>query len=139
MSVWATTADVQAVYEGTIPARTQALLDRIERRLARRVPRIAERIALDPTDADYLDPDDVKDVVVDATLRIVRNPKGYQFESDGEYSYRLADGTVGTWFTEEELALLRPAGTGRVGTIDVAAPDVAPDYPRWEPEPQVWL
>lgn len=135
MASWATVTDVQDVYEQTVPSRTQAILDRAERRLVSLVPRIAERIALASTHAEYLDPQLVTDVLVESVCRSLRNPRGLTYEAAGEYSYRLADGSPGGWFTEEELQLLRPVPAGTawspVGTIQLGVSPLAAEYPRW--------
>lgn len=138
MSTWVTVGDVDDVYEGTVPARTQAILDQLERRLAGQVPDISARIILDVGDASYLDPETLRDVLVEAACRRLRNPKGYSYESDGDYSYRRDDSTKpGAWFTDEELRQLRLPPSGKAGTCTVTMPVYPVDDPRWADEPAV--
>lgn len=64
-----------------------------------------------------------KRVIADAVLRVVRNPEGYQNESDGGYSYGLraqvASGNL--WFTEDDVATLAGVLTQSLpGTIGIA-------------------
>ena len=57
----------------------------IERGLKRRnLPDLATQIA-----AATIDVEDVKQIEAEAVLRLVRNPEGYQSESDGNYTYML--------------------------------------------------
>lgn len=147
MSVWAQVIDVQAVYEDDVPDRTAALLDRAETLLRHQVPSIDARI----TDAT-LDVDLVRLVIVDAVIRALRNPRGYSWEREGDYSYGypLGKGAVaagGIWFLPQELDLLKPGSVwSRVGTIALRDPYKA--HPlgwrrnaplRYEPEePITW-
>lgn len=140
MSVWASTDDVENTYEGQVPDRTQQLLDNAEtllRRIFRATsPTIAERILLDADEADYLDPELLKMVLVQAVIRTLRNPKGLSWEREGDYSYGLPIGRpndVGTnlggvWFTEQEIDLLKPTTTtwSPVGTITIQDRYAAP-------------
>jgi len=119
MSAWATVEDVQDMYESTVPARTQAVLDRVERRLAQAVPDISSRIELDPDEDGYLDVDAVRDVVVDATIRLLQNPRGFTYERDGDYAVGYSKQGSG-WFTDEELSVLRPVAAGGPRTIGVS-------------------
>lgn len=146
MSVWASTADVSALYEGTIPARTQALLDRGERELTRQVRDLVARLALPANDPDRIDQGLVRDILVDAVIRVLRNPKGFAYERDGDYGYGYgvenvaAAGSVS--FTAAELEQLRgspeePANP--VGSILLSPGIGGPDYPRFRPgDPLAW-
>lgn len=80
-----------------------ARIGQAERIILRRIPDLATRISNGEITAD-----DVKDVVVAAVLRVIRNPEGYLSESDGTYSYMLDNSTVGTdiEITDAEWAIL---------------------------------
>lgn len=136
MSVWATVEDVQALYDQTVPTRTQAVLDRLERRLAELVPDLAARAELDPGAVGYLDADVVKDVVVDAAIRHLSNPQGFAYERDGDYAvgYSKAVRQSVAWFTDEELTRLRLAATSGPRTLGVLPPVGPPPCP---PDPVV--
>jgi hypothetical protein len=133
MSVWASVADVEAVYEAEVPDRAQALLDRAEVLLKSLVPTIAARIT-----ADTLDPDLVRMTLVDAVIRVLRNPRGYSWEREGDYSYGLPlnvgkdGGTGGITFHPAELERLRPQ-TVSVGTITLGDPYKFPPFQRYAP------
>jgi hypothetical protein len=62
--------------------------------------------AYDPSTAAGIDPAFVKDKVIGAVLRVLRNPEGIQSETEGNYSYKVnpitASGNV--WYTKDELA-----------------------------------
>lgn len=128
MPQWVTVDDVDAVYEGTPPTRTEALLDRLETRLQRILPDITTRLAItDPDDPDDLDAGLLRDVLVDACLRQIRNPKGLTRERDGDYEYSVGRPGNATdrkaprssWFTDEELDLLSPKGSSTVACIKI--------------------
>jgi hypothetical protein len=145
--VYATLDDVEAAYEGNLPARTQIVLERVERRLERHVARISDRLVLDTADPEYLAAADVRDVVVDAVMRQLRNPRGYTSERDGDYGYSYGrPGSAqdrrtprSTWFTEEELDLLAPKGYARAGTITLGVGHPAPVENRWtETDATAW-
>ncbi len=145
MATWASPDDVATLYEGTPPDRTEALLSRAERELTRLVPRLAARIDLPADDPETLDQGLVRDVLVDAVIRKLRNPRGIVSEQDGDYSYRLATAgaTDGAWFTAAELASLRLPLPGTawagVGAVLLAPGVGGPDYPRWQRgDPMAW-
>lgn len=126
MSVWASVADVEAVYEGDVPDRTAAMLDRAEILLTNLVPTIDDRI--ESTESDHLDPELVRMTLVDAVIRSLRNPRGYQWEREGDYSYGMPlnvgrdGGTGGISFHPAELERLRPSAGVSVGTIPLGDP-----------------
>jgi hypothetical protein len=147
VSTYATTDDVEALYEGTVPDRAQALLDRAERELARLVPDLATRIASATDVAGHIDQGLVRDTLVDAVIRVLRNPKGYAYEREGEYGYGYGvnnvAGTGAVTFTTEELARLRLPIEGTtwsgVGTITLVPGIRPPGYPRWlRADPSAW-
>lgn len=128
MPQWVTVGDVADVYEGTPPTRTEALLERLETRLKRILPDIQTRLAItSATDPNRLDATLLRDVLVDAALRQIRNPKGLTRERDGDYEYSVgrpgnaADRKAprSSWFTDEELELLAPRGSSPVGSINL--------------------
>lgn len=106
-----TSDDVEESYEGTIAvsevAWVERKIDEAVRDLVGLIPSIPARI-----ESGHLDPELVKDKVVGAVLRVVRNPKGIESEGEGDYNIKLkntvASGDI--WFQEKDLDLLRPAG-----------------------------
>lgn len=82
--VYATLQDVDDAYEGTIPSSDQSrvtvLCKRASARLYRLMPSIDYRIA-----TGELDPDLPKGLVVDAVLRVYRNPEGITAEEIGPF------------------------------------------------------
>jgi hypothetical protein len=94
-------------YEGTIAADrkpwVENKIDEAVRELISKIPNILSRI-----DAGDLDPDLVRDKAVAAVLRVVRNPTGFEEESEGDYRYRLnplvASGDI--WYPEKDLTAL---------------------------------
>lgn len=145
MPIWASIEDVQDIYEAEVPERAEKLLDAAETLLKAHVKALAARIALLSTDADYLDPKLVTKVLVDAVIRVLRNPRGYAWEREGSYSYGLPIGVKGeasggVWFLPEELDLLASSTPVlRVGTIALADPFRTPRSRRYpEPRLDVW-
>lgn len=132
MSVWAFVADVEAVYEGDVPDRAAAMLDRAETLLKRLVPTIADRIEDETLDAEL-----VRLVLVDAVIRSLRNPRGYQWEREGDYSYGMPlnvgrdGGTGGVSFLDVELERLRPSAGPSVSTIPLGDPYKTPVFQRY--------
>lgn len=98
---------VTASYEAVIPSSkfewVNTLIDKAVRQLLSFIPDIQERITAGTLDADL-----VTDKVVDAVLRVVRNPTGFEQEGEGEYNYRLrptvASGDI--WYPEKDLIQL---------------------------------
>lgn len=133
---WATVDDVANVYEAEVPDRAEQLLADAETLLAHQFrasqPTLDERLALPPTDPQWLNPDLLRMVLVNAVIRVLRNPKGHSWEREGDYSYGMPIGWPndtgsklgGIWFTEEELSLLRPPApaTKNRGSIVMNAP-----------------
>jgi Phage protein Gp19/Gp15/Gp42 len=144
---YATLTDVEDAYEGTVPDRTQNVIDRVERRLERYVANITARLALPSDNPAHIAAGDVRDVVVDAVMRQLRNPRGYTSERDGDYGYSYGrPGSAqdrrsprSSWFTQEELDLLAPKGYSRAGTIDLGVGHPAPVENRWtRPDLDAW-
>lgn len=67
-------------------------------------------------------------VVRRIVYRVLRNPKGYTSESEGEYSYgvnaRVASGTI--WVTDEDWDLLGVGARRRVGSHRLGLPAWSP-------------
>lgn len=135
MSVWASVGDIEAVYEAEVPDRTQALLDRAEILLKNLVPNIQTRINASGT--THLDPDLVKMVLVDAVIRSLRNPRGFSWEREGDYSYGMPlnvgrdGGTGGIAFHPAELERLRLTAGATVATIPLGDPYKSPKAQRY--------
>lgn len=102
-----TSDHVNAAYEGTISisevAWVERKLDQAVRELFASIPTLKARY-----DSGKIDEDLVKDKVIDAVLRVVRNPKGIEDEGEGDYNVRLnklvASGDI--WFPEKDLIQL---------------------------------
>lgn len=61
----------------------------VERKIRRRIKDLDARILAGTTDVE-----DVRQVVADAILRLVKNPDGYLSETDGNYTYMLSQDTA---------------------------------------------
>lgn len=59
----------------------------VERLIKRRIKDLDDQLTADPP---TLDVEDLKQVEADAVLRLARNPEGYISETDGSYTYQLA-------------------------------------------------
>lgn len=102
-----TSDDVAKSYEGEIEAAqvtwVEHKIDEAVRDLIGLIPSIPARIA-----SRELDPELVKDKVVGAVLRVVRNPQGIESEGEGDYNIRLkntvASGDI--WYQEKDLIQL---------------------------------
>lgn len=62
--------------------RAPGLLQRVETRIVRRIPDLAEQVSADPTLGDV-----VAEIEADVVARFLRNPEGYLQEQDGDYLY----------------------------------------------------
>ncbi|NAE18050.1 Gp19/Gp15/Gp42 family protein [Enterococcus hirae] len=119
----ATVDDVAQAYEADISAdglpRVQGLLEYASARLERLRPALRADLA-----AGSVDPVLVQAALVQAVLRVLRNPGAYQSQTAGEFSYtlntRVASGQLA--FTDDELAdcsplpvaHARPQGVGSI-------------------------
>lgn len=116
--MYATWEDVEEAYERTIPEEQRdyvtAIIERAERRLVGKVRSIPRRLL-----AGDLDKQDVVDLVVTATLRIIRNPEGASLEVEGNYTIQVRADVAGgaLFYTDDELLQVRPLRTGTPGTI----------------------
>lgn len=98
---------VKDSYEAVIPTNkydwVNNKIDEAVRELLNVIPDIPTRIAAGTLNANL-----VSDKVVAAVLRVVRNPTGYDQESEGEYSYKLrptvASGDI--WYPTKDLVQL---------------------------------
>jgi len=117
-------ADVTDAYEGTLtPEQTswvQSKIDSTEIRLASFIGPL-----------NLADPDKVREVIVGAVLRVIRDPTGMRTESDGDYSYGrdplVASGRI--WFPDDDLALFG---------IGVSTPGTAWLNVPWRDERSYW-
>lgn len=121
---YATPADVQEEWQQTLDAAqlawVQAKIGRAERKLARRIPDLDDRIA-----DGRLAAEDVRDAVVDAVLRVLRNPSGYKSEQDGDYGYSMnsRDASASIWFPDDVISdLLGVSRPRKAGTISIGVP-----------------
>jgi hypothetical protein len=131
MAVYATWDDVVATYELEIPEtqqpRIEMLLRQASARLTALVPSLPARI-----EAGTLDPDLPGGMVVEAVLRVYRNPAGVTQQSTGPFSRSLnreaARNTI-YFETEEVKALLAESnGSLGIGTFRIGIP--APEGTR---------
>lgn len=107
---YAVCADVQKGFEKPIPASLQPKVDefllRASRRLRMMKPKLAGALENAATDSDL--PGFVKDIVVEAAERKLRNFGGFSSESAGVFSVtrydQFATGRIS--FDEDDLALL---------------------------------
>lgn len=115
----------EAAYGLTIPAgdaadaQIQALIDKAATRLASRLPSLQRRI-----DAGTLDIEVVQGVVEDMVLRVMRNPRALRSIGldDFQETVDTSTSTGLLYVSADELALLRPARTRRVGSIRLGVP-----------------
>lgn len=70
--------------DDAITALITVRLGDVERMIKRRIKDLDTQV-----DAGDIDEEDVKQVEAEAVLRLVRNPDGYQSETDGNYTYML--------------------------------------------------
>jgi hypothetical protein len=92
----------------------------VERLIIRRIPTLAAQLTADPPTIDVAD---VVQVEADAVLRLARNPEGYISETDGNYTYQLAqDMSAGS------LSIL-PEEWEILGVIDGGPFIIAPRIP----------
>ena len=114
--------DLEAPYEGELDLENldewyQDKIDEAVRLLLRKAPTIIQRMAAyNPTQGTGIDPDFVKDKVLGAVLRVLRNPEGLMSETEGDYSYRLNPvvASANVWYTKDELADLGITSGGTV-------------------------
>lgn len=85
---YAAAADVVTLWAKEPEPEVMALIERrlaqVERMILRRIPDLADQIAI-----GRIDVTDVADIEAEAVLRLVRNHEGYASESDGTYSYQF--------------------------------------------------
>ncbi|GGM64772.1 hypothetical protein GCM10012275_39190 [Longimycelium tulufanense] len=127
---YASPADVQARLGRPLADSERQLvttrLDDAERLILTRIPDLAAKVT-----EGVLDSELVAQVEADAVLRLVRNPEGVQSESDGSYSYTLAE-RVASGLLEilpDEWALLGV----RAGAFTIR-PHVDVPFTRWPPD-----
>lgn len=99
--------DVADSYEGDIEISKVAWVERkigeAERSLFGLIPNLKARVESGDIDIEL-----VKDKVIGAVLRVVRNPQGIETEGEGDYSIRLsktvASGDI--WYPDKDLVQL---------------------------------
>lgn len=104
--------DLESTYEGELDFEElsdwyQQKIDEAVRLLIRKIPSIVPRIAAyNAVTGTGLDPEFVKDKVLNAVMRVLRDPEGISRETEGNYSYErnpiVASGNI--WYTKDELA-----------------------------------
>lgn len=111
MAALASIEDIESLWRALADdelAGARVLLDRVSALIRSRIPGIDTRIAADPN-LGLL----AAGVVVDAALRVLRNPEALTSETVGAYSYTRAAATAGLSLTDAEWALLLPAAAVR--------------------------
>jgi hypothetical protein len=104
--------DLETPYEGELDLENldewyQDKIDEAVRLLIRKIPNLVARIAShDASTSTGLDPLFVKDKVMGAVLRVLRDPEGISEESEGNYSYKRNPvvASANIWYTKDELA-----------------------------------
>lgn len=106
---WTTFEDVEARYEKPLDADRRPWVEQViadaERRLVSKRPNLTANLA-----AGKVDEEAVRIAVVQAVLRVIRNPEGYQSETEGNYVYTVAKDVAGgkLYFEADDLALVTP-------------------------------
>jgi hypothetical protein len=127
-----TVDDIQAGFEETIPVEREEYVEtkiaEAETRLRRRLGDLQAWIDAGDTAAARADRlDSLRIVVRNAVTRVLRNPKGFRSESEGNYNYqvdaRTQSGTI--WISEDDWALLG-LGKRRVGSHRLGLPSWSP-------------
>jgi len=135
MATYASVPDVQDRWEQSIPlegySRVATLLDRAERVLTATVGDQVPRIA-----AGLVTAEDVRDVVCEMALRVLRNPGGMRSQTAGPFSATV-DATVssGRLFVSQadrrQLRLRRGATSVPLEDPALATLLLHPDRDRW--------
>lgn len=113
---------VTDAYEGTLPADRLLWVDTLIGRATRLLSSPGHRPGLQAWLATgQVDPLDVRDVVVSAVLRVIRNPEGIYREQEADYGYsksvEVASGVLA--FTDAELARVTPVSTVRRRSLSI--------------------
>lgn len=102
-----------------------------ERLIKRRIPTLVDQLTADPPTIDV---EDVKQVEAEAVLRLARNPNGYVSETDGTYTYQLAQnisaGTLEILPSEWELLGVKNNAMA-VLVPEICLPARYPDWWCW--------
>lgn len=131
MGEFADVAAVELAWNQSVPDGSEAhvdyLIDKAERLVRSKVSNLSARLL-----AGSISEADVRDVVCDMVLRVLRNPDGYRYEAAGDYSYQrdltVAGGTL--VISQSELARLR-GNLGQVTSVPVG--DNALRHPHRRP------
>lgn len=103
----------------------------VERLIKRRIPTLVDQLTADPPTIDV---EDVKQVEAEAVLRLARNPNGYVSETDGTYTYQLAQnisaGTLEILPSEWELLGVKNNAMA-VLVPEICLPARYPDWWCW--------
>lgn len=144
---YATWDDVVEAYELTLPVSRKAWVEtqlrRGSARLRQLVPTLDARLALPAADPARLDPELPAGLLVDAVLRVVRNPTGAQQQTAGPFNQAFAGGVqrADVHFNEAEVhQLLDPPSDPAAGTFHVAIPvQYRSGWPRPYDNDPSWL
>jgi hypothetical protein len=137
--MWTTFEDVNARYEKPLGDDRRAWVEQViadaERRLVSKRPNLPSNIT-----AGKVDTADVRVAVVNAVLRVIRNPEGYQSETEGNYVYTIAKDVAGgkLYFEADDLALVTPSwvpGATVMSSVPIGMPahrvPVLRERPGW--------
>lgn len=125
---YAETSDLQDRAEWELSAaelaRGAVYLNDVELLIRRRIPDLDDQVGDGTIEQDLL----VK-IEADAVLRVLRNPRGFRSEQDGDYSYSRdsagASGRLG--LTDDEWDLLGLSGGAFTIAPYLEAPSLEPD------------
>jgi hypothetical protein len=102
--------DLEEPYEGQLDLEElddwyQQKVDEAVRLLIRKIPNIQTRMAAYDGNGSGIDPLFVKDKVLNAVIRVLRNPEGFRSETEFEYSYtrNATEASANVWYTQDEL------------------------------------
>ena len=107
MAIYTTVLDVEAEWNHPVPPEVAGhvvwLIDKAERMIRKRVSNLQTRI-----DDDLIDAHDVAIVAAAMVVRSLNNPRGFQAETAGDYSYQLGPAAAAgrMYLAADERALL---------------------------------
>ena len=106
-----TVEDIRDSYEDEIEEQDEAYVNAVIDRAVRKLLALPSMsTVMTRVDAGVLNVELVKDTVITAVLRVIRNPEGLEGEHEGNYEYKLrnlvASGDI--WFSDADLLPLLP-------------------------------
>lgn len=107
MAVYTSVLDVEAEWNQTVPAGSEGhvvwLINKAERIIRNAVPDLQRRL----TD-ELIEPHDIAIVAATMVVRLLNNPRGFQGETAGDYSYQLGPAAAAgrMYLSADERSLL---------------------------------